>query len=96
MGLFWGSVPEAGVKPSGIIEPLNVFDNSPTGMVSGGEHGAVDQFILQRAEERFGHRVVPTHAGAPGRGSQIVPAEQDPEFARRVLGTAIGAKQNPV
>lgn len=72
MDLFWSSVTEAGVKPTGTVEPFYVFDNGAAGMISGCEHCAVDEFVLQGAEKRLGHSIIPTNAGTADRGFNVV------------------------
>ena len=54
-----GGVAEPGVEPGPIVEDLDVFGNSRPGFCPGGEHGAVDKFVLQRRKERFGHSIIP-------------------------------------
>jgi len=95
MGLLWCSVSQAGVKPTRIVEPLDVSDNSTTGMVSGSEHGAMDEFILERAEKRLRHGVVPADPGTSDRGPQVVPVEKGAEFVRGVLTAAVGMENAP-
>src|SRR3954454_16709277 len=56
-------VAECGVDTLAIVEHLDVFGNHGAGPGVGGERGAVDEFVLQCPEERFGQRVIPAHPG---------------------------------
>jgi hypothetical protein len=59
----WSVVVQCGMDPGAIVEDLDIFSNRAAGVFVDGEHGAVDQLVLQRRKEGFGQRVVPALAG---------------------------------
>nr|WP_260477802.1 hypothetical protein [Nonomuraea sp. WAC 01424] len=48
------------VKAPGVVEAFDVADGLPSWLGAGGEVEAVQAFVLERGEERFGRRVMPS------------------------------------
>ncbi len=86
VNLYRGPVAERRVETSPIVEALDVFDNLAAGLCAGRVDGAVEPLILERPEERFGHRVIPADSGPADRGPHLVGVEFGAELDRRVLG----------
>ena len=78
----WPAVIERGVTPPAVVEPLDVGDDITPGLRLRRVNGPVDAFVLQRREERFGHRVIPAHARAAHRGTHAQTGHQSPELGR--------------
>ena len=68
-----------------VVEHLDVVGNSCTGVAAGREHRPVDQLVLQRREERFGHSIVPAHPGPPDGTPQPVSLERIKKLGGGVL-----------
>ena len=85
-------VAEAAVEPLPIVEHLNVFGNSAASAFSGGEDVPVDEFVLQRTEERFSHRIVPAHTGPTHARLHVVFFQEGGELGAGVLRSAVGVK----
>ena len=94
MDLYRGSVPQCRVQPLAIVEHLDVFGNVGADVSAGGVDGAVDELVFQRPVERFGHRIVPAHAGLTDTRGQAVGGRVSAELITRILGRFKGSMQH--
>ena len=63
----WCLVSEFRVESPAVVPGFDPVADRQAGFGSGFEHSPIDEFFLQRGQERFGGSVVPTHSGAAHR-----------------------------
>jgi hypothetical protein len=61
-------------------------------VLAGGILGTVNAFILQRSEERFGHRIIVADPSTAGGLPEIMLLQRPDELLRCVVAAAIGVK----
>ena len=76
---------ESGVPTPRIVPEFDVPHNVAARVLTGRVFGAVDPLILQRGEERLGHRIVITDPGAAGGLPEAMIPERPGELAGCVI-----------
>ena len=72
----WCLVSDDGAETAPVVPGFDPVTDRYPGLSAGTEYGSVDEFLLQRGEERFRWGVVPTHPGSSyGLGDAVAAAE---------------------
>ena len=82
------------MEPPAVVPGFDPVADRKAGLSSGCEHSPVDEFLLQRGQERFGGSVVPAHSGAAHRLGYSVTVTQVGELVRGVLGAPVGVESD--
>jgi hypothetical protein len=94
--LLRGPVLKSGVPTPGIVPEFDVPHNVTASVFTSGILGAIDAFVLQRREERLGHRIIVTYPGAADGLPEVMYLQRLGELAGRVVAAAIRIKPNSV
>jgi hypothetical protein len=101
------AVTKCRVPSATVVEPLNVGTDITFRVCLSCVEGAVNAFVHQCGEKRFGQCVIPTHTGSPHRRPHTQPGDQrsvafcgvDGEFKRsmqhRVVEVTVVARRTP-
>ena len=90
--LLRGPVLKSGVPAPRIVPKFDVPYNVTARVLTSRILGAVNALVLQRREERLGHRIVVTDPGTAYRLPEAVLLQRHGELAGRVVAAAIGVK----
>src|ERR1017187_7295047 len=94
MDLLRGPVLKSGVPTSRIVPEFDVPHNVAARVLAGRIPGAVDALVLQRGEERLGHRIVVTDPGAADGLPENTLLQRLSELPGRVVAAAVGMENS--
>ncbi len=83
------------MEPAAVVPGFDPVADGEAGLSSGCEYSPVNEFFLQRGQDRVGGGVVPAHSGAAHRLGYSVTVAQVGELVRGVLGAPIGVEHDP-
>jgi len=92
--LLRGPVLKSGVPTPRIVPEFNIPHNVTARVLPGRILGPVNALVLQRREERLGHRIVVTDPGTAYGLPEAVLLQRRGELAGRVIAAAIGVKNS--
>ena len=94
--LLRGAVLKSGVPAPRIVPEFDVPHNVTARVLTGRILGAIDTLVLQRREERLGHRIIVADPGAADGLPEAVLLQRLSELAGRVVAAAIAVKPKSV